>query len=439
MVIADSFYETEGVLSSHYYTPIIDLKKVASTPMACNSRVDQSVVKLEETAATLRQALSHNNRDYFPCRIRPSTDSETHGYRCRCSFQIVTPPDGGDVRYAVRENGKAIVIDDFDVANWRIRRAMRELLTSLRQDDVASRVLKSNLTSASFVTSWNPSRTCLVTLHYNESIREIADEWKLVAHRVAKHHGWQELTGRSKGIVLRALTTTGEDDLIIEDSIHLQLVDGEWRVTLEEDALSKLFPVRNVEYVLSSSAFAHPNPNVMCQALSWMLNRVESIHMACANQVEKPTLLELYCGCGAHTMALLGSGLLARIVAVEIDERLVQACHRNARLNQCEEFLDIVSQDAGLWSANGRSTATDAASILLVDPPKQGLDERVRRMAMECKNLQHILYISCGRDALVRDLQSLNSVFEVVDCVLLDLFPQTYSVESLVHLRRRRP
>ena len=404
--------------------------------MAHNNDDDRSVRKLEETAATLRQALSRSP-DVFPCRLQPSTDREAQGYRCRCSFQIVTS-NNGDLRYAVREDGKAVTIDNFAIANWRIQQAMQELLASLRQAS-SCRVLVANLTSVTFVTSWNPARTCLVTLHYNASLRECADEWKLAARQVVERHGWQELTGRSKRYVLRALTTTntGEDDLIIQDSIHLQLANGEWRVTLEKDALSKLFPIQTVEYVLSSSAFAHPNAHVMCQALTWMLNRIEGIILS-SNQVEKPTLLELYCGCGAHTMALLRSGLLARIFAVEIDERLVQACRRNAQLNQCQGILEIVSQDAGFWSSTSRSTVMDAASILLVDPPKKGLDERVCRMAMDNKNLHHVFYISCGRDALVRDLHLLSPVFEVMDCVLLDLFPQTYSVESLVHLRRRR-
>ena len=211
---------------------------------------DRSARKLEETAASLRRALSHG-QDVFPCRVQPSTDSEAQGYRCRCSFQIVTSNDG-DLRYAVRENGKAVVIDNFGIANWKIQQAMQDLLASLRQD--ASHVLIANLTSATFVTSWNPSRTCLVTLHYNAPLLQSADEWRLAARHVASCHGWQELTGRSKGLVLRALATS-EDDVAVQDSVYLQSADGEWNVALEKDTLSTLFPVLTVEYVLSSSAF----------------------------------------------------------------------------------------------------------------------------------------------------------------------------------------
>jgi tRNA/tmRNA/rRNA uracil-C5-methylase (TrmA/RlmC/RlmD family) len=71
---------------------------------------------------------------------------------------------------------------------------------------------------------------------------------------------------------------------------------------------------------------------------------------------------------------------------------------------------------------------------LLVDPPRSGLHESVCRLAA---GVMHILYISCGHEALLRDLNILGEMFEVVDCVLLDLFPGTRSVESLVHLQRR--
>ena len=64
--------------------------------------------------------------------------------------------------------------------------------------------------------------------------------------------------------------------------------------------------------------------------------------------------------------------------------------------------------------------------------------QRKCHLARQERRFQHILYISCGRDALVRDLERLSEDFVAEDCTLLDLFPGTRSVESLVHLRRHR-
>ena len=76
-------------------------------------------------------------------------------------------------------------------------------------------------------------------------------------------------------------------------------------------------------------------------------------------------------------------------------------------------------------------------TILLVDPPRAGLSANVCRMAIE-GNFQHLIYISCGKEALLRDIEMLNSNFEIADCTLIDLFPRTDAVESLVHLQRRK-
>uniref|UniRef100_A0A7S2EIB2 tRNA(Phe) (4-demethylwyosine(37)-C(7)) aminocarboxypropyltransferase n=1 Tax=Ditylum brightwellii TaxID=49249 RepID=A0A7S2EIB2_9STRA len=212
----------------------------------------------------------------------------------------------------------------------------------------------------------------------------------------------------------------------------------------------------------------------------------------------------MYCGCGAHTVPIAKSGFFDKIIAIELDKRLVDSCKLNCSINHCladdydqkREDVDesnaiqndynnvtlvhVFQGDAGEWArkslhANYRrqqqqqqqeeriktqnTTTTKSSSssswynqdhdVLLVDPPRSGLDEKVCNMALN-GTFTHIIYISCGRHALLKDLQRLccckeeeedekSSCFEVVDCALLDLFPRTKdSVESLVHLRRRR-
>ena len=404
---------------------------VAQSESHTDKLVVASEYKLRQTAESLQKALRKNKRPWvpqlFPCQ-------SPHGYRNRCSFQILQQEEG-TFRLAVREAGKPVVIDNFPLANRRIQDGMKSLLTFLNdRDNPLQAALVDHLTSVTFATSWNPSHCCHVTLHYEAPLSE---GWCTIARQMATSLGWQQVTGRSKGQVERALLS--ESEPFLPDDVYLQRQNHGWKVSLDRDALDpdNLPSPLSVHYVKPESAFSHPNPTVMCQALTWILDRIEIISTAMFLSTEtmtrRPTLLELYCGCGAHTMALIRSGLLHRIVAVELDERLVQACIRNADVNRCQENIEIISQDAAKCSG----TASDP-SILLVDPPRQGLDARVCRMAVQNTQLQHMLYISCGREALVRDLQILGDSFEIVDCVLLDLFPQTFSVETLVHLQRTR-
>jgi len=205
-------------------------------------------------------------------------------------------------------------------------------------------------------------------------------------------------------------------------------------------------------------------------ALKWILNRITLISNGSDHDVG---LLEMYCGCGAHTVPIAKvCTQISYIACVEIDERLIMACQKNLQLNQIDaEFrapsegmdaktrsggpvVQLFRGDAGEWATRSRHQMLSKKkaeedrnntntwysrdyTILLVDPPRAGLSANVCRMAIEGK-FQHLIYISCGKEALLRDIEMLNSNFEIADCTLIDLFPRTDAVESLVHLRRRK-
>jgi tRNA/tmRNA/rRNA uracil-C5-methylase (TrmA/RlmC/RlmD family) len=97
----------------------------------------------------------------------------------------------------------------------------------------------------------------------------------------------------------------------------------------------------------------------------------------------------------------------------------------------------------------------------LVDPPRQGLDPIVCDMVLQEQQLfTHLLYFSCGHDALLRDLDRLfssplqdvrstnhdhnqytnnnSNYYAVVNCLQLDLFPGTYSIETFGTFTKNR-
>jgi tRNA (uracil-5-)-methyltransferase len=227
-----------------------------------------------------------------------------------------------------------------------------------------------------------------------------------------------------------------------------------------------------VFYHKPEDAFQHPNGNTMLQALEWMINKLHNIERTGMKSGKKNRLLEMYCGCGAHTMAISKSDIFDSIVAVELDQRLVDACQVNCDKNGCSptQNTDNVDGkgatpvyafqgDAGEWAAKsllrrkrGLDSSTTASSVtsrssksywygqdyhvLLVDPPRMGLSHEVRELAIN-GSFEHMIYVSCGRQALKGDLDALKIAFDVMDCTISDLFPRTDSVETLVHLKRR--
>jgi tRNA (uracil-5-)-methyltransferase len=145
-------------------------------------------------------------------------------------------------------------------------------------------------------------------------------------------------------------------------------------------------------------------------------------------------------------------GGFGKNLAVELDPRLVLACKRNIQLNELESLASVQQGDAGQWAGKefrrrrrqqNENIDTPQSSghmydILLVDPPRAGLDDQVCQMALKADtgNFQDFLYISCGHEALLRDLERLSPAYKVIECAQMDLFPRTNSIETLVHLQR---
>jgi len=379
--------------------------------------VRQSRQKLETVAESLQPWV-------VTCRqLSCQTEEDTRGYRCRCSFQLIVD-DHQKLHYAIRQDQRPTLIDSFPIASRRIQNAMKGLLEALNSERFES--FRQSLTSVSFSSSWSEHASCLLTLHYNAAFDDETN-WAIEARYLCAELELTQCTGRSRKRVVRAID---DSDNNIKDTVWIEQGGQGWTVGLDETHFSS--QAIAVHYSKPEGAFFHPNARAMCSALRWTLQRLTLIREDLGRMCR---LLEMYCGCGAHTVALARSGLVERMVAVELDERLVEACQVNCRLNGIESgTVEIVSQDAGKWA---RKPPLEDFDILLVDPPRQGLDEQVCRMAIN-GSIQHFLYISCGRDALVRDLNRLTEAFEVVDCTLLDLFPRTNAVESLVHLRRLR-
>ena len=74
--------------------------------------------------------------------------------------------------------------------------------------------------------------------------------------------------------------------------------------------------------------------------------------------------------------------------------------------------------------------------LAVVDPPRSGLGGRVAR-SLVTLGAPRVIYVSCDPVTLARDLLVLLSGgYRIEQVHLVDLFPQTYHLESVVHLAR---
>ena len=73
---------------------------------------------------------------------------------------------------------------------------------------------------------------------------------------------------------------------------------------------------------------------------------------------------------------------------------------------------------------------------LVVDPPRPGLHKRVAETLVDISP-PHLFYVSCNPESLGRDLKILGARYAAERLVVMDLFPHTDHVETVVRLVRR--
>ncbi len=147
--------------------------------------------------------------------------------------------------------------------------------------------------------------------------------------------------------------------------------------------------------------------------------------------------LDLYAGVGLFSTAL--AGIYRHIVSVESSQTAASDLQYNLPVNGKAVQSATESYLAG--SAEKGRTGKGALSLhkpdlVVVDPPRSGLGDRVARL-LASAGAPRITYVSCDPATLARDLLPLLAAgYRVEEVHLVDLFPQTYHLESVLHLVR---
>ena len=137
--------------------------------------------------------------------------------------------------------------------------------------------------------------------------------------------------------------------------------------------------------------------------------------------------IDLYAGVGLFASAL--SSRFDEVLAVEASPQSSADLRQNAAPNvkpiraTTEKFL-------------AERAAKLAPDFVIVDPPRAGLGEKTAR-ALGRMSVPRVTYVSCDPATLARDLRVLlESGFAVREAHLVDLFPQTAHMETVLHLAR---
>ncbi len=214
-------------------------------------------------------------------------------------------------------------------------------------------------------------------------------------------------------------------------------------VTVGDSALT--YQTKTAAYRVSASAFFQTN-RFLTDDLVKIVTAGRSGDLA----------LDLYAGVGLFSTALACD--IRHIVSVETSQTAAADLKYNLPANgkavqsATEQYLDELTSRVGADDSAVQSPKDDSKvhvgngsvlphslhkpDLIVVDAPRSGLGDRVARL-LASAGAPRVTYVSCDPATLARDLLPLQAAgYRVEEVHLVDLFPQTYHLESVVQLVR---
>ena len=177
--------------------------------------------------------------------------------------------------------------------------------------------------------------------------------------------------------------------------------------------------INNKLFKVSYNSFFQVNENITSKLFD-LIN---------INTDKDSTVLDLYSGVG--TLGIVASTKVKEVYSMEIVKNAVLNGITNAKLNKRDNIKFMLGDVSKLISKVDLSFDT-----LIIDPPRKGLDKKTREFILK-KIPKKIIYISCEPNTLIRDLKELESNYEISDFKIMDMFSNTYHVESFVVLIKK--
>ena len=147
---------------------------------------------------------------------------------------------------------------------------------------------------------------------------------------------------------------------------------------------------------------------------------------------EDDKIYDLYCGVGSISLSVAKNE--SDVTGIEIVDSAVDDARENAEKNEIEaRFVKGSAEEAieKLWEEEKKYP-----NKIIVDPPRKGLDEKLVNFLKE-NPVDRIVYISCNPATQARDLKSLKEIYNVEKISIVNLFPNTAHVESVVLMSRK--
>lgn len=177
-------------------------------------------------------------------------------------------------------------------------------------------------------------------------------------------------------------------------------------------------------FKISAKSFYQVNP-LQCEKLYEKAIQLADIK-------KEDVVLDAYSGIG--TIGLIASRQAKKVISVEVVKEAIKDGILNAKNNNINN-VNFVCEDATLYIQKA-TINKEKIDIVLMDPPRSGSTKEFLNSVIQLKP-RRIIYISCEPSTLARDLLELQKEYKVEVVQPVDMFPQTFHVESIVLMLRK--
>lgn len=175
------------------------------------------------------------------------------------------------------------------------------------------------------------------------------------------------------------------------------------------------------------------SPYSFFQTNSYQLNKFVDYIINSADLDKDSIVWDLYCGAGSITLP--ASKRVKEIYGFEISESSISDAKENKIINN---ILNANFQCIDLHSKDISQKMKDfpLPDRIIIDPPRAGMHKNLIQVIKEISPPK-IVYVSCNPTTQARDCAELNEYYSVKTVTPIDMFPQTYHIESVAVLERK--
>ena len=188
--------------------------------------------------------------------------------------------------------------------------------------------------------------------------------------------------------------------------------------------------ILDLKFEISMSSFFQTNPQSAEKLYSQVYEYIFEKNIS-----KNDVILDLFCGTGTITQIIASKNPNLKVIGVDIVEKAIENAIKSTKKNKIPN-ASFFTGDVGKFLYQKNELINKINSIV-IDPPRSGVSKKSLKKIIEL-NSKKIIYVSCDPSTQARDINFLEqNGYELIKFSMVDQFPHTYHIETIVLLQKK--